>query len=197
VNVDRLDHLVLTVADIDATTAFYTHVLGMTEQTFRGGRKAVVFGSSKINLHQAGKEFEPKAEHPTPGSADLCFIVGNTLGDVITHLQACNVAIEEGPVERTGAQGLIMSVHPRPRPQPHRAVELSGCTAQQIARSLRPHAIAHGSVRKTAADGAGYLLGVADQQVDPLLALLAWHPDGGATDVQGAQNICGRIEHRR
>jgi catechol 2,3-dioxygenase-like lactoylglutathione lyase family enzyme len=123
VNVDRLDHLVLTVADIDATTAFYTHVLGMTEQTFRGGRKAVVFGSSKINLHQAGKEFEPKAEHPTPGSADLCFIVGEPLSEVIAHLHACSVLIEEGPVERTGAQGSIVSVYIRD--PDHNLIELS------------------------------------------------------------------------
>lgn len=111
--VDRLDHLVLTVADIPAAIAFYTRVLGMTEETFRGGRKALMFGSSKINLHQAGKEFDPKSEHPTPGSADLCFVAVEALDDVTTHLQACGVTIEEGPIARTGARGPIVSVYIR------------------------------------------------------------------------------------
>jgi catechol 2,3-dioxygenase-like lactoylglutathione lyase family enzyme len=111
--IDRLDHLVLTVADITATIGFYTAVLGMTELTFRGGRKALVFGSSKINLHQCGKEFEPKAEHPTPGSADLCFIADDSLDDVAAHLQACGIAIEEGPITRTGARGPITSLYIR------------------------------------------------------------------------------------
>lgn len=111
--IDRLDHLVLTVADISASIAFYTRVLGMTEQTFRGGRKALVFGSSKINLHQAGKEFEPKSEHPTPGSADLCFVAVDPLHEVTDHLQACQVTIQDGPIARTGARGSIMSVYIR------------------------------------------------------------------------------------
>jgi catechol 2,3-dioxygenase-like lactoylglutathione lyase family enzyme len=113
VKIDRLDHLVLTVSDPAASIAFYTGVLGMTEQTFRGGRKALAFGSSKINLHEAGKEFEPKAEHPTAGSADLCFIAVDSLDQIVAQLQACGVAIEEGPVTRTGAQGSIISVYIR------------------------------------------------------------------------------------
>lgn len=108
---DRLDHLVLTVRDLDATCAFYQRVLGMEVVTFAGGRKALSFGRQKINLHQAGHEFEPKAAHPTPGSADLCFIAAAPLSQVITHLNASGVAILEGPVPRTGALGAMLSVY--------------------------------------------------------------------------------------
>ncbi|MBF9068592.1 VOC family protein [Streptacidiphilus fuscans] len=111
--IDRLDHLVLTVQDIDATVDFYTRVLGMAEVTFREGRRALVFGSSKINLHQAGAEFEPKAARPTSGSADLCFIVGEPLDQVLAELAAQGVPVEQGPVERTGATGPIESVYVR------------------------------------------------------------------------------------
>src|SRR6202522_3134918 len=110
--IDHLDHLVLTVANIDATVAFYTSALGMELVTF-DGRKALRFGEQKINLHQAGKEFEPKAAHPTPGSADLCFITKTPLEDVISHLKATNCAIELGPVERTGAVGKMRSIYIR------------------------------------------------------------------------------------
>ena len=109
--IDALDHLVLTVADIDAACAFYERVLGMQTITFSQGRKALAFGVQKINLHQHGHEFEPKAERPTPGSADLCFITSTPLAQVINHLQACEVAQLEGPVPRTGARGPIMSVY--------------------------------------------------------------------------------------
>lgn len=111
--IDHLDHLVLTVADVDATLDFYSRVLGMRLVTFGEGRKALAFGNQKINLHQAGREFEPKAERPTPGSADLCFIVATPLGEVIAHLEAHRVAIVEGPVQRTGATGPIRSVYLR------------------------------------------------------------------------------------
>ncbi|TVT26846.1 VOC family protein [Amycolatopsis rhizosphaerae] len=111
--ISRLDHLVLTVASIEAAVEFYTAVLGMEVVTFRGDRKALTFGSSKINLHEAGKEFEPKAARPTPGSADVCLIVDTPLDDVIAELTAAGVAIEEGPVERTGATGPIISVYLR------------------------------------------------------------------------------------
>ncbi len=111
VRIDRLDHLVLTVADIDATVEFYTRVLGMQAVTFGAGRTALAFGRSKINLHRAGHEFEPKAHRPTPGSADLCLIAADPLDQVIEELTARGVPIEEGPVERTGATGPIRSVY--------------------------------------------------------------------------------------
>src|ERR1700761_7871423 len=110
--IDHLDHLVLTVADLDATVAFYTSALGMELITF-GTRKALRFGAQKINLHQAGKEFEPKAKHPTPGSGDLCLITKTPLEEVIAHLQATGVAVELGPVARDGALGEIRSVYLR------------------------------------------------------------------------------------
>jgi catechol 2,3-dioxygenase-like lactoylglutathione lyase family enzyme len=91
--------------------AFYTHVLGMTEMTFGAGRTALVFGNTKINLHQAGHEFDPKARRPTPGSADLCLITTDPLGQATEELAAHHVSIEEGPVERTGATGPIRSVY--------------------------------------------------------------------------------------
>lgn len=109
--VDSLDHLVLTVKDIDVTVSFYSKVLGMDVVTFGEARKALAFGSQKINLHQQGKEFEPKAERPTPGSADLCLITAVPVSEVIKHLKACNVTVIEGPVQRTGAVGPIVSVY--------------------------------------------------------------------------------------
>ena len=109
--IERLDHLVLTVRDIAATCAFYTRVMGMSVATFGAGRKALAFGQQKINLHEAGREFEPKAQRPTPGSADLCFIADGRLDDVIAHLNAHDVPIAEGPVQPTGALGPIRSVY--------------------------------------------------------------------------------------
>jgi catechol 2,3-dioxygenase-like lactoylglutathione lyase family enzyme len=111
VRIDRLDHLVLTVADVNATVEFYAHVLGMQAVTFGAGRTALAFGHSKINLHRAGHEFEPKALHPTPGSADLCLIAADPLERVIGELAAHGVPVEDGPVERTGATGRILSVY--------------------------------------------------------------------------------------
>jgi catechol 2,3-dioxygenase-like lactoylglutathione lyase family enzyme len=108
---ERLDHLVLTVRDIPATCAFYTRVLGMREVSFAAGRKALAFGEQKINLHQHGQEFEPKASCPTPGSADLCWLTEEPMAQVIEHLRACNVPILLGPVERTGAMGPLLSVY--------------------------------------------------------------------------------------
>jgi len=113
VRVDRLDHLVLTVADIGATVGFYTRVLGMTAVTFGPGRTALTFGASKINLHEAGREFEPRALRPTPGSADVCLIVDDDIGEVIAELAVAGIAIEEGPVARTGATGPIVSCYIR------------------------------------------------------------------------------------
>ncbi len=111
--IDRLDHVVLTVRDIEATCAFYVRVLGMEAVTFAGGRKALRFGEQKINLHQAGREFEPKAARPTPGAADLCFVAATPLAEVIAHFKRCAVEIVEGPVQRTGANGPIRSVYLR------------------------------------------------------------------------------------
>jgi catechol 2,3-dioxygenase-like lactoylglutathione lyase family enzyme len=113
VNIDRLDHLVLTVSDLDAAVRFYTQILGMEELTFGTGRKALRFGESKINLHQHGRELEPKAERPTPGSADLCLIVEEPIAAVAAELAAAGIAVVDGPVERTGAQGPISSVYVR------------------------------------------------------------------------------------
>ncbi|MFN4003922.1 MAG: VOC family protein [Hylemonella sp.] len=109
--IDSLDHLVLTVADIEASCAFYRQVVGMEVITFGQGRKALAFGAQKINLHQAGLEFEPKAHRPTPGSADLCLLTSVPLAQVQDHLAACGVAVIEGPVQRTGAQGPLLSVY--------------------------------------------------------------------------------------
>jgi catechol 2,3-dioxygenase-like lactoylglutathione lyase family enzyme len=109
--VDKLDHLVLTVRNIAATCEFYTKALGMAVVTFSGGRKALSFGEQRINLHEQGGEFEPKALRPTPGSADLCLITSASIPEVIAHLEACGVEVIEGPVKRTGATGPILSVY--------------------------------------------------------------------------------------
>ena len=111
--IDHLDHLVLTVGNIAATCEFYTTALGMDIVTFGSGRQALLFGSQKINLHETGKEFEPKAHRPTPGSADLCFITNLPIVDVVAHLQVHDIGIIEGPVKRTGAVGAIESVYIR------------------------------------------------------------------------------------
>jgi catechol 2,3-dioxygenase-like lactoylglutathione lyase family enzyme len=110
--VRSLDHLVLTVADLRATVDFYVGLLGMEERTF-SGRTALHFGDEKINLHEAGNEFEPKARRPTPGSGDLCFLVGGPIEDVAQALTDAGVTIEEGPVDRTGARGPVRSVYLR------------------------------------------------------------------------------------
>ncbi|HEX7107480.1 MAG TPA: VOC family protein [Acidothermaceae bacterium] len=109
--IERLDHLVLTVADVDGSVDFYERVLGLTPVTFGAGRRALAFGQQKINLHQAGAEFEPKAHRPTPGSADLCFVTSDELGEIEQRLRDVGVEIEEGPVDRTGALGPIRSVY--------------------------------------------------------------------------------------
>ncbi|MFD0696942.1 VOC family protein [Paenibacillus sp. GCM10027628] len=111
--IERLDHFVLTVKNIDHTIDFYKTVLYMEVVEFGNGRKALLFGEQKINLHEAGKEFEPKAKTPVPGSADYCLITQTPIEEVIQHLNALNVHIEEGPVRRTGALGLIQSVYIR------------------------------------------------------------------------------------
>lgn len=111
----RFDHLVLTVHNIDTTCDFYQTVLGMEIVTFGEGRKALHFGpdgaQQKLNLHQVGREFEPKAQTPTPGAGDLCFITDTPIDELSTHVKACGVTIIEGPVRRTGANGPIESIY--------------------------------------------------------------------------------------
>lgn len=109
--INRIDHLVLTVHDIDKSCEFYSKVLGMKVVTFGQGRKALSFGQQKINLHQYGHEFEPKAQHPTPGSIDICLITETPMDDVLRHLESVDVHVLEGPIERTGATGPILSVY--------------------------------------------------------------------------------------
>lgn len=109
--ISHLDHLVLTVADIPATTTFYEKVLGMKAVNFGVGRVALEFGNQKINLHQLGNEFEPKAQNVKAGSADLCFITDIELSDAMKHVESQGVIITEGPVKRTGAQGGIISFY--------------------------------------------------------------------------------------
>ncbi len=111
--IDSIDHLVLTVRDIPTTCEFYVRVLGMQVVSFGNGRKALRFGQQKLNLHQAGAEFEPKALCPTPGATDLCLITTTPLPEVLNHLQTCAVAVEQGIVQRTGAVGAIQSVYIR------------------------------------------------------------------------------------
>jgi catechol 2,3-dioxygenase-like lactoylglutathione lyase family enzyme len=111
--ISGLDHLVLTVRDLDATVRFYVEGLGMELREFDEGRKALHFGSHKINLHLAGHEFEPKAAHPTPGSADLCFLTERLLAEVSERLASLGCPILEGPVRRAGATGPIRSIYTR------------------------------------------------------------------------------------
>ncbi|MEX0281537.1 MAG: VOC family protein [Arenibacterium sp.] len=111
--IDRVDHFVLTVASIEAACAFYSDILGMDIVEFAGGRKALTFGDQKINLHEKGREFEPKSAHPMPGSADFCLIAAGGLEAVVAHLTSKGITIEEGPVPRTGASGAIRSVYIR------------------------------------------------------------------------------------
>jgi catechol 2,3-dioxygenase-like lactoylglutathione lyase family enzyme len=106
-----LDHLVLTVRDLDATVRFYVEGLGMRVVTFDQGRQALHFGSHKINLHVAGHEFEPKAAHPLPGSADLCFLTERPLAEIAERLGSLGYPVIEGPGVRTGATGPIRSIY--------------------------------------------------------------------------------------
>lgn len=110
---DRFDHLVLTVRDVERTIRFYADVLGMEPITFGEGRRALRFGEHKINLHQAGREFEPKAAAPTPGAADLCFTTTTPLREVTAHLSRAGVPIIEGPVRKSGARAALDSVYIR------------------------------------------------------------------------------------
>lgn len=113
IKINRLDHLVLTVKDIDKTADFYTKVLGMEKEIFKGTRVALKFGNQKINLHQLGNEFEPKAFNVKNGSADLCFIIDIPLIEAKNYIESLNIVIEEGIVSRTGANGEIDSIYLR------------------------------------------------------------------------------------
>ena len=110
-HIDRIDHVVLTVFDLERTLDFYARVLGMEPVTFAGGRRGLAFGRQKFNLHQAGREFEPKALKPAPGSIDICLITQTPLAEVMEALGSHGVAIIEGPVDKTGATGPIRSVY--------------------------------------------------------------------------------------
>lgn len=109
--INRLDHFVLTVASVDATVEFYTRALGFTAVQFGEGRTALAFGDQKINLHQSGAEFEPKAIQPTPGSGDFCLTTQTPIDEVVAHLKREGVEIELGPVARTGARSPLVSVY--------------------------------------------------------------------------------------
>jgi catechol 2,3-dioxygenase-like lactoylglutathione lyase family enzyme len=111
IKIDRIDHVVLTVFDIERTLDFYQRVLGMEPVTFAGGRRGLSFGRQKVNLHQAGREFEPKALKPAPGTMDFCLITETPLAEVMESLKANGVAIIQGPVDKTGATGPIKSVY--------------------------------------------------------------------------------------
>jgi catechol 2,3-dioxygenase-like lactoylglutathione lyase family enzyme len=111
IEIDRIDHIVLTVESIEKTISFYEKALGMKTETFGENRRALCFGKQKFNLHEKGREFEPKAQRPTPGAIDLCLIATSRLSEVISHLQKVEVEIEQGPIRRTGATGAISSIY--------------------------------------------------------------------------------------
>ena len=111
--IDRIDHVVLTVFDLERTCDFYAKVLGMKVVTFGEGRTALEFGRQKLNLHLFGKEFEPKALKPVPGSIDLCFITETPLAEVEAHVRAQGVKIVQGPLPKTGATGAMSSIYVR------------------------------------------------------------------------------------
>jgi len=110
-NITHIDHLVLTVANIETTLNFYQRILGMEKQTFANNRVALKFGNQKINLHQAGNGVEPKANTPLPGSADLCFVTQSSLSVAMQHVRDCGIEILQGPVTRTGATGPVISFY--------------------------------------------------------------------------------------
>ncbi len=114
ISLERFDHIVFTVQSIDETCAFYARVLGLTVQTYEfdgSERKSLHFGDQKINLHEAGDEFEPKAHRPAPGAIDICFVTSTPIDEVIAQLDDCGVAVVDGPGVRTGALGKMRSVY--------------------------------------------------------------------------------------
>ncbi|NJM44175.1 MAG: VOC family protein [Brachymonas sp.] len=130
--IDHLDHLVLTTTNKQACVDFYTRVLGMPIETFGAGRTAFRFGHQKINLHEKGSEFEPKAHLPVPGALDLCFIASVPLDEFIAHCKKVGAQIIEGPVARTGATQKIRSVYLRdPDLNLIEVSELSACAIHE------------------------------------------------------------------
>lgn len=113
IQIKTLDHLVLTVKDLDKTVEFYAKVLGMEKEIFKETRIALKYGNQKINLHKKGAEFEPKAFNVSCGSADLCFVLNTPLNEAIKHIKSFGINIEEGIVPRTGANGNINSIYIR------------------------------------------------------------------------------------
>lgn len=111
IKIDRIDHLVLTVRDLEATCRFYERALGMERRIFGGGRTALHFGPHKLNLHEAEAPIDHNVRHATPGSADLCFITDTPMADVIAHLETEGVAIITGPTDRSGAETKLISVY--------------------------------------------------------------------------------------
>ena len=111
--VERLDHLVLTVKDIAVTSVFYQTALGIKTVTFAENRTVLVFNTGKINLHEAGNEFKPAALRPTPGSADFCFITKTPVAAVAEKLRSLSIPVIEGPVKKTGAFGPLLSIYLR------------------------------------------------------------------------------------
>ncbi len=111
--INNIDHIVFTVNDIDAACRFYSRVLGMRIIEFGEGRKALSFGETKINLHEKGKELEPKALNPVPGSIDICFITDIPMKDMLAHIDSCGIKVIEGPVKRSGSLGPIESIYLR------------------------------------------------------------------------------------
>ena len=111
--IESIDHLVLTVHSLERSCDFYVGVLGLDRVDDPGRPTSVGTGSQKINLHEVGHTFEPKAAHPTPGSGDLCLVTRCSIADVVARLRACNIPVEVGPVERAGARGPMTSVYVR------------------------------------------------------------------------------------
>lgn len=109
--ITHLDHLVLTVVDVELTCEFYTRVMGFDIVTYRGGRKALAFENQKINLHEIENKFDLTAALPMAGSADLCFLTETPIDDIIEHIASCGVNLLHGPTHRTGATGPILSIY--------------------------------------------------------------------------------------
>lgn len=111
IKIKSLDHLVITASDLSATVEFYSWILGMEHVEFGNGLHAMQFGSQKFNIHDASTDVTPKAANIVPGSEDFCLLTDTPISEVVAHLQACGVAIEEGPVTRSGAAGTLNSVY--------------------------------------------------------------------------------------